>query len=76
MSIDDMKKSEKVYLLPSEIAPILGCACYSINVQARQDPSKLGFPIIVMGSRVRIPRIPFLHFLGYGSENDDNTFDD
>lgn len=51
------------YLIPEQIAPILGCAQYSINVQARDDPYSFGFPVIKIGTRVRIPRIAFLRFM-------------
>lgn len=30
------------------------------------DPNKLGFPVIVTGTRVRIPKYGFIHFCKYG----------
>ena len=41
---------------------LLRCDSQSINLQAKEDPSKLGFPVIVMGSRVRIPKAGFIKF--------------
>ena len=40
----------------------LGCHHYSINVAARDCPDALGFPVIKMGSRVRIPKEGFVRF--------------
>ena len=55
---------------PSVAASVLGCSPQSIRVAAKQRPDLLGFPVIVMGSRVRIPRIPFIQFLE-GRASDD-----
>ena len=65
MTLDDIINTDKVYLTPAEIAPILGCDPQAIRSQAKNDPSKLGFNIIITGKRIRIPRIPFLRYLGY-----------
>ena len=65
MRIDDIIASNKLYLTPSDVASILHCDPQCIRAQAQADPVKLGFPVIVIGTRVRIPRIPFLMYLGY-----------
>lgn len=44
-------------------AKVLRCDPHMIRVAARTKPELLGFPVIVMGSRTRIPRIPFLKYL-------------
>lgn len=67
MSIEDIKASGKSYLTAADVAPVLGCDPHSIRVAAHQRPELLGFPVIVIGSRVKIPRIPFLIFLGEAS---------
>lgn len=67
MSIEDIKSSVKPYLTAADVAPVLGCDPHSIRVAAHQRPELLGFPVIVIGSRVKIPRIPFLIFLGEAS---------
>ena len=61
-TIDDIRNCDKDFLIPSDIAKVLGCDQYSINLQAQSDPSKLGFPVCVMGSRVRIPRLGFIRW--------------
>lgn len=42
---------------------VLGLAPQGIREQAKRDPSKLGFPVIVTNHRVLIPRIPFIQFI-------------
>ena len=64
MTIHDIIDSKKTYLSAADVAYVLQCDPQSIRAQAQEDPSKLGFPIIVIGRRIRIPRTPFLHFLG------------
>lgn len=60
MTLEDIEKLDKEMLIPSDIAPILGCAPYAINVATRDGKNPFPFPIIRMGSRVRIPKRPFL----------------
>ena len=64
MTLDEIIYSDKLYLTPADIAPILHCDPQSIRQQAKTGSFMLGFPTIVQGTRVRIPRIPFLKFMG------------
>lgn len=64
MTLDDVRRSEKLFLTPTDIAPILGVHPYSINLQAQDDPAKLGFPVVVIRRRVKIPRLRFLEWIG------------
>lgn len=59
-TLEDLKACTKQFLDPADIAPFLQCDQFSINLQAQADPSKLGFPVCVMGRRVRIPRVGFI----------------
>lgn len=74
MTLEEIKKSEKVLLTPSDIAPVLGCSPYTINVQAKEDQmrgtNKLGFRVIYLKKRIKIPRIPFLEYLGIIERSD------
>lgn len=47
-------------LIPKNIYRYLGVGQYSINCQARYAPEKLGFPVSVVGSRVKIPKSGFI----------------
>lgn len=68
MTIEEIKNSEKVCLSPAEAADALGCSPQAIRILARQNPERLGFPVLVSGTRTHIPRIPFLEYLGYATE--------
>ena len=60
MTLDELEKLDKEMLVPADIAPILGCSPYSINVVTRDGKNPFPFPIIRMGTRVRIPKKPFI----------------
>lgn len=64
MTIEELLQSDQLYLTPADIAPILHCDPQCIRAQAYKDPGKLGFRLIIIGKRIRIPRIPFLQYLG------------
>lgn len=66
MTIEEMRASQEEFLLPKDVAQVIGCKPYSINAQAQSDAAKLGFPVSVIGTRVLIPRRAFLHWLRYG----------
>jgi len=55
----------------TQAAPYIPCDPYNLTLAARDPDARaaLGFPVIVMGNRVRIPRIPFLKFLGLVPED-------
>lgn len=40
----------------------------AIRYQAHEDPSKLGFPVTVAGTRIYIPRRSFNDFFGIGGD--------
>lgn len=50
----------KDILVPTDIAGYLGCSPYSINVATRDGRNPFPFPVIRMGTRVRIPKLPFV----------------
>lgn len=60
-------------ITPAIAAEALGCDPQYIRLQAHADPSKLGFPVVCIGKRTKIPRMPFLAFmLGEISERSEN----
>ena len=63
MTNDELARIEalpKEMLVPADIAKYLGCSAYTINVATRDGNTPFPFPVIRMGSRVRIPTMPFL----------------
>ena len=63
MTIREMEALEREYLTPDEVATVLCCRPHAIRVTAHQQPELLGFPVCVLGSRVKIPRRAFLRFM-------------
>lgn len=51
------------YLVATEVGPVLQLSDSAIRAQARAG--RLPFPAVVVGQRVRIPKIPFLRWMGY-----------
>lgn len=63
-TLAELKASEKDFFTPSDIAGVLKINPYTINIMARDCPEQLGFPVLKIGSRVKIPKIPFLKVMG------------
>lgn len=63
LRLADIENLEVDTLTPNEVGKCLRCMPYSINLQAQADPKKLGFPVVVVGSRVLIPKEGFLRFM-------------
>lgn len=71
MTLDDLEKIEREFLVPNDVAQILGCDPYNINVQARKDQmngtKSFPFPVIMIGNRVKIPKRAFLEVMKHGT---------
>ena len=63
MTLEEIKESAKDILTCADVAPVLKCSPYTLHMQAQQRPDMLKFPVICMGNRVKIPRIPFIKFM-------------
>ena len=68
MTVEEIKNSTEAFLKPADIAPLLHCDPNWIRRAAHDKPELLGFPVSVMGTRTRIPRKPFLAFIGAGEK--------
>lgn len=64
MTLDEIRTSDKTFLTPADVSGVLAADAQSIRLQAREFPEALGFPVICVGNRTKIPRKPFLRFLG------------
>lgn len=71
MTLKEIEELPGEYLLPKHIAAVLDCDQYTVNCAAQTEPDKLGFPVIVTGARVRIPKAGFIHFMKYGKPSSD-----
>ena len=63
MSLDDLKRIDREFLTPAQVAEILNCSAHGVRIWARQRPEQLGFPVCIIGTRVRIPKRPFIRFM-------------
>ena len=63
MTLTDVEAIDRDFLIPSEIAGYLNIDPQKLRDQARKDPSKIGFPVIVIGTRVRIPKAAFIKYM-------------
>ena len=57
-----------LYFVPEQITKILNTSGTAIAKQARECPERLGFNVIVLGCLTKIPKIPFLRFMGWDFE--------
>lgn len=74
-TLEDIARLDCCYLVPAQVAPVLGCAQYAINCAARsaEGRARLGFPVVMIGSRCKIPRIPFLQYMGHNIDAKEET---
>ena len=61
---DLVQKVDREFFTADEICTVLGANPQTLRDTARQRPELLGFPVILTGSRVKFPRIPFLRYMG------------
>lgn len=55
---------DREWFTVTEISGVLNANPHTLRVTARQRPDLLGFPVVVAGNRVKVPRIPFLRYMG------------
>ena len=63
MTLLEIASLPKETLTCKDIAPILGYGEYQIHQQAIEHPELLGFPVIVIRKRVKIPKGAFIAFM-------------
>lgn len=56
-------EKDSAFLVPRDLTGVLHTSDMAIRAQARAG--MLGFPTLIVGRRVKIPKIPFLRWLGY-----------
>lgn len=65
-TIDELEAYPQQCLTPAQVAAFLGMSAETIRSQAQIDAGALGFPVIVAGSAIKIPRLGFCYFMRYG----------
>lgn len=62
-ALDMIRQMETPTITPAQAAQVLGCNPHWIRLMAREKPNQLGFPVTVIKSRTKIPRIPFIRYI-------------
>lgn len=62
MTLCEIEQMDRNMLTPAIVAAYLGCDQQQLRMQARFRPELLGFPTLCVGSRVKIPKEPFLAY--------------
>ena len=65
MTLDDLAAVDRDDLTCTQAATVLRVSQYNLHEAAIDRPESLGFPVVVIGRRVRIPKIPFLRHMGW-----------
>lgn len=68
LTLEEIMSTDKIFLIPDEVCGVLGCTAQLIRIRAR-DPeyrSTLGFPVMAVGNRVKIPTRGFIRFINGG----------
>ena len=65
--LKEIEMSDEVFILAEDVGKAIGIAPQRLREQAKDEPSKLGFNVIVVGTSIKIPRIPFLKFVKGGN---------
>lgn len=60
MTLEEIEALDKEMLVPADVAGILCCRPYAINVATQDGKNPFPFPVIRLGNRVKIPKRPFL----------------
>lgn len=63
MTLQDIKQMDKDVITPAEAAQVVGCDPQLIRLEARERPENLGFPVIIVKSRIKIPRVAFIRYM-------------
>ena len=73
MTLEDIKAMPGEIITPDIAAQILGCDPQFIRVAARDCPEILGFPVLRIGRRTKIPKRPFVQFFEGRPQNEQDA---
>ena len=62
MTLEEIKKTEKNWLTPSDIAPFIGSHPQTIINSARQHPDLVGYPFTFCGTNMKISTVGFINW--------------
>lgn len=62
MTLKEIAKIDREFVTVAEAAAYFGCNPQKLREQAHRDREKLGFPVSIIGNRVKIPKDAFVKF--------------
>jgi hypothetical protein len=62
-TLKDIENSSRDYITINQAADVLGSCYLTMKKTIDNNPEKLGFPVIKVGNRVKIPKQPFLKIM-------------
>lgn len=67
LSLSEIAQMESKTLTPEDVAAALNCTPHAVRLMASTPEGRngLGFPVIRIGSHTKIPRAPFLRYMGW-----------
>ena len=67
LTLESIALMDAPFLTPEEASDILECKAHTIRQMAATTEGRqaLGFATVRVGDRTKIPRIPFLRFMGW-----------
>ena len=68
MTLAEIRSLDRDVITPAEAAGALQCDPQYIRCAAAQCPEMLGFPIIRIGNRTKIPRLAFIRYMDGGAD--------
>lgn len=63
MGIAELETMTRETISCNAAAEVIGCNPQLLRIQARECPQALGFPVIVIGKHVKIPRRAFIAYM-------------
>jgi len=66
MTLEDIKRIPKEFLTAADVAAYLQTDPSVVRYQAHEDHAALGFPVVVLKSRVKIPKDRFIEWFEIG----------
>lgn len=64
--VEALKDTDRPYLTPGMVAPVLGWDPQFVRIMAREDPSVFPFPVLTHGRRAQFPKADVLMWcIGY-----------
>ena len=70
LTLSELAEMDCNMLTPAQVASVTGSSPYYISIMAQTQEGRdgLGFPVMRVGRNTKIPRIPFLLYMGWQGE--------